>query len=116
MKPRDRSSLQDITEQVRIIQQYTAGYTYEEFLNDSKSQDAVIRRFEIIGEAATCLPDEFRSNHPEVDWQGIRNMRNFLIHVYHAVDMEIIWKTIQEDIGPLLNAVERILAKDTTSD
>jgi len=112
VKPRDRTSLLDIIEQIHTIQRYVAGYTREIFLDDPVMQDAVIRRFEIIGEAATLLTDEFRALHPEVNWRDIRDMRNFLIHVYDAVDMMIVWKTTQEDLHPLQAAVEKILAED----
>ncbi len=116
MKPRDRVSLQDIIEQIHTIQQYVAGYTEETFLRDAIRQDAVIRRFEIIGEAATRLSDEFRAAHPEVKWRDIRDMRHFLIHVYNAVDLTIVWKTVQADLTPLLVAVERILADDISGE
>ena len=109
MQQRDRTSLQDIAVQVHTIQRYIAGYTCETFLADAVKQDAVIRRFEIIGEAATRLSEDFRAAHPEVDWRNIRNMRNFLIHVYDAVDMLIVWKTIELDLAPLLAAVEGML-------
>ncbi len=114
MKPRDRASLQDIVEQIHIIWQYLAGYTREAFLTDPIRQDAVIRRFEIIGEAATRLSGEFRAAHPEVEWRDIRDMRNFLIHVYNAVDMTIVWKTAQENLEPLLTAVEKMLSEDAS--
>jgi uncharacterized protein with HEPN domain len=112
MKPRDRTSLQDIADQVHIIQQYLDGYTHDAFLNDLIRQDAVIRRFEIIGEAATRLSADFRDCHPEIPWQRIRAMRNFLSHVYDAVDLSLVWKTAQEDLPPLLIAVARVLAGD----
>ena len=114
MKPRDRVSLQDIIEQIHTIQQYVEGYSLESFLSDTIRQDAVIRRFEIIGEAATRLSDDFRASHPEVNWLDIRDMRNFLSQADNAVDLTIVWKTVQEDLAPLLLTVERILAEDTS--
>lgn len=115
MMPRDRTCLQDITVQIHTIQRYIEGYTRETFLRDPIRQDAVIRRFEIIGEAAARLSDDFRAAHPEVEWRDIRDMRNFLIHAGDAVDMAIVWKTVQEDLEPLLTAVEQMLAEDVSS-
>jgi len=111
MQPRDRASLQDIVEQINTIQEYLAGKELEDFLQDTMRQDAVIRRFELIGEAATRLSDEFRTSHPEVAWRTIRDMRNFLIHVYDSVDITIIWTTAHNDIAPLLLAVEKMLGE-----
>lgn len=115
MQPRDRVSLEDIAAQARIIQQYLLGYTHDSFLGDSVRQDAVIRRLEIIGEAANRLSVEFCQAHLQVEWRVISGMRNFLIHACDAVDIEIVWKTAQLDIAPLLLAVEQILAADTAS-
>lgn len=115
MQPRDRTSLEDIAEQARIIQQYLFAYTLDSFICDTVRQDAVIRRFEILGEAASRLSETFRHAHSQVEWQVIRNMRNFLIHVYDAVDITIVWNTVQLDLAPLLLAVEQILAEETTS-
>ena len=112
MQPRDRSSLLDICEQGRLIREHIAGITPEDFLDDSLRQAAVMLRIAIIGEAATRLSEEFRSNHPEVDWQVIRRMRNFLVHVYDQVNYETVWDTVQQDIPLLLAAIERMLTED----
>ncbi|MHB9132703.1 MAG: HepT-like ribonuclease domain-containing protein [Armatimonadota bacterium] len=111
MQPRDRASLLDIVESIHIIQGYMAGVTRESFLRDVLRQDAVIRRFEIIGEAATRLSQEFRDAHPEVPWNRIRTMRNFLSHVYDKVNIEIVLATTEDDLAPLLEGVEGILAE-----
>ncbi|MEI7834534.1 MAG: DUF86 domain-containing protein [bacterium] len=112
MQPRDRVSLQDIVEQINTIQEYLVGQELEDFLQDTMRQDAVIRRFELIGEAATRLSDEFRTSHPEITWRTIRDMRNFLIHVYDSVDITIVWTTAHNDITPLLRAVEKMLGEE----
>lgn len=114
MKPCDRVSLRDIIEQIQTIQRYVEGYALESFLSDPIRQDAVIRRFEIIGEATARLSDAFRDAHPEVYWRDMRDMRNFLIHIYHAVDLTIVWKTVREDLPPLLDTLERMLTDDNS--
>jgi uncharacterized protein with HEPN domain len=109
MQPRDHASLLDIAKQVHAIQGYLAGVTRETFLNDTMRQDAVIRRFEIMGEAANRLSPALRDAHPEVPWRLMRDMRHFISHAYDKVDAETIWDTAGTDIAPLLEAVERIL-------
>ena len=113
MLPRDRASLLDILEQIRVIGTHMHGVTREAFLTDVLRQDAVMRRIEVIGEAATRLSSAFRDAHPQVEWRDIRDMRNFLIHVYDMVNYNKVWETIQQDLAPLKNAVEAILAADT---
>ena len=68
--------------------------------------DAVIRNLEIIGEAATHIPDDVQSQYPMVPWRSIKGMRNLLIHEYWSSDLLIIWKTIQESIPQLLEALK----------
>ena len=115
MQRRDQTSLLDIIEQIRVIREHMIGISYEEFLGDVLRQDALVRRIEVIGEAATRLSSAFRDAHSEVEWRDIREMRNFLIHVYDKIDYEKVWDTVQHDLTPLLNSVERILAEDASS-
>ena len=82
----------DIIESGQKIMTYTDGLTYDEFLSDSKTVDAVIRNFEIIGEAANRLPEEFKDEHPEVEWLRIRGFRNRIVHDYSGIDYEIVWQ------------------------
>ena len=70
---------------------YTNGLSYEQFLADSKTVDAVVRNFEIIGEAANRLPDEIRDRFPNIDWQRIRGFRNRIVHDYMGIDYKIVW-------------------------
>jgi uncharacterized protein with HEPN domain len=64
--------------------------SFEQFLNDSKTIDAVIRNFEIIGEAATRLPEEFKDKYPSVDWHRIRGFRNRIGHDYMGIDYQTV--------------------------
>lgn len=81
------------------IMTYTAGLTFGEFISDSKTIDAVIRNFEIIGEAANRLPEEFKDEHPEVEWHRIRGFRNRIVHDYSGIDYDIVWQ-IKESFLP----------------
>lgn len=93
--------LTDIQESIARIEDYTRDFTFENFKNDFKTQDAVIRNFEIIGEAAANLSEEFRDKYGEIPWSQIIGMRNKVVHEYFGINAEIIWKTVREDIPRL---------------
>ena len=86
MPKRDDSELlSDILQATRRIEKYTKGFGYKRFIKDEKTQDAIIRNLEIIGEAAKNLSSEFKSRHRGVEWRKISDMRNILIHFYFGV-------------------------------
>ena len=91
----------DIKEAIEKIEHYTRNLSYESFQNDTKTIDAVIRNIEIIGEAAKNIPKNTRLQYIEIPWKEIIGTRSKIIHDYFGVDLEILWKTIKEDI-PLL--------------
>ncbi len=91
--------IEDIIDSGNKILEYTKGITFEEFTKDSKTIDAVIRNFEIIGEAANRLPDSFKEEHTQIDWHRIRGFRNRIVHDYFGIDYEIVWK-IKEGFLP----------------
>ena len=93
--------MKDILESCNKIIDYTKDMSYEIFVSDSKTIDAVIRNFEIIGEAANRLPDEYKDAHPEIDWFRIRGFRNRIVHDYFGIDYSIVWQ-IKESYLPLL--------------
>jgi len=101
MKKDNKVYLQDILKAVLKIEEYTKGYDYERFLQDSVKQDAVIRQLEIIGEAANRISEDFLKDYPDFPLKEAIRMRNFLIHGYDEVDIKVVWKTIKEDI-PIL--------------
>lgn len=101
--------LHDIKEAIEKIKSFIEGYTFEEFTNDHKTIDAVIRNLEIIGEAAKHIPKRVREKHPDVDWKAMIGMRNILAHEYFGVRIGIIWKTIKERLPALRNKIEEIL-------
>jgi uncharacterized protein with HEPN domain len=101
--------LEDILDAANKILDYTSDMTYEEFYSDNKSVDAVCRNFEIIGEAANMLPDEFRTPYGSIDWYRIRGFRNRIIHEYFGVDLQILWKIKEEQIPDLIREISKIL-------
>ncbi len=86
--------ISDIRDAIARVEDYTNGFIFETFRDDSKTIDAVIRNFEIMGEAAAHAPEEFKKQHPEIPWAKVIGMRNKVAHEYFGVDAEIIWKTI----------------------
>jgi uncharacterized protein with HEPN domain len=100
--------LADILDAVEKIKKYTSGFIYEDFIEDSKTLDAVIRNFEIIGEAANRLPDEFKGNNLAIDWFRIIGFRNRIVHDYMGVDYKIVWTIIQRDLDKLSVEIKNI--------
>ena len=101
--------LEDIIESAEKILQYTKGISFEEFSKDNKTVDAVIRNFEIIGEASNLLPDEIKEKYSEIDWHRIRGFRNRIVHDYFGVDLQIIWKIIFDQIPGLITEISKII-------
>ncbi|MEK9143250.1 MAG: DUF86 domain-containing protein [Patescibacteria group bacterium] len=106
--------LDDILSSIEHIEEYVKGLSFDNFKNDAKTIDAVVRNIEIIGEAAAKIPPETRLHHPETPWKKIIGARNKVIHEYFGIDVEILWKTIQEDIPLLKEKVSTITKADPT--
>ena len=82
---------------------------FEEFENDEKTIDAVIRNLIVIGEAARHVPDDISAKYPDLPWRLMGDMRNFAVHEYWGVEMRTIWKTIQGDLPPLVPSLKRLI-------
>ena len=87
--------IKDILDSIKSIREYINGLTFEEFCGKKIVIDAVVRNFEIIGEAAKNTPKNVKSLHREIPWKEMSGMRNKMIHEYFGVDLHIVWKTIQ---------------------
>lgn len=103
--------LNDILDSISKIKKYVSGFSYPEFINDSKTCDAVIRNFEIIGEAANRLPEEIREKYIEINWFRIRGFRNRIVHDYMGIDYQIVWSIIQNDIDELEIKISKIVSQ-----
>ena len=82
---------------------------YEGFRQDDKAMYAVIRAFEIIGEASRQIPEDVRTANPEVPWREMAGMRNKLTHEYFGVNTEVVWRTVQEDLPVIIRALRKLL-------
>ena len=100
--------INDILDSCIKILQYTNDMSFEEFLKDSKTIDAVIRNFEIIGEAANRLPDAFKEQHPSIDWHRIRGFRNRIVHDYMGIDFSIVWDIRKNYLSSLIASLQKI--------
>ena len=110
----DTEFLADIQEAVRRIRDYTHEMTYKEFLVDTRTQDAVIRNLEIIGEATKKLSVELRNQYPSVPWKEMAGARDRLIHNYFGVDLEVVWKISIAELSDLTLQIAKILCNDST--
>jgi uncharacterized protein with HEPN domain len=106
---KDNAYLSDILGSAQTIQQHISGMTSEQFMTDVRTQDAVIRRFEIIGEAARHLSPDALKALPEIPWHLVVGMRNVLIHDYDDVDPQRVWKATQGDIPVLIARIKAYL-------
>ncbi len=101
MKPSERDNilyLEDIVLAMDRIQEYITGLDFISFIKDYKTVDAVIRNFEVIGEASKNLSNEIKNNHPNVPWEEMYRLRNRISHEYFGVDYEIIWDIISRHL------------------
>ena len=101
--------VEDILESCHKIMDYTKDYSFEEFVEDPKTIDAVIRNFEIIGEAANRLPEDFKDLHQDIDWFRIRGFRNRLVHDYFGIDYSIVWQVKETYLSQLIKKLEKLV-------
>ena len=107
---RDHAYLFDILESARSILEYTRGKDWESFVKDNLLQDAVVRRLEIIGEASGCVSAETQRKYSQLPWSAMKGTRNKVIHEYDAIQLDIIWDIVQQDLPALVNDLERIVS------
>ena len=100
--------VEDIIESCNKILDYTKDLQFEEFLKDNKTVDAVIRNFEIIGEAANRLPEDFKDQFDSIDWYRIRGFRNRIVHDYAGIDYSIVWEIKNNYLPKLLSSLKSL--------
>ena len=101
--------IEDIISAMDKAMDFVKNMSYEEFTRDDKTVYAVVRAIEIIGEAVKNIPGNVRKNYPEIPWKDMAGMRNKVIHEYFGVKLNIVWRTVKEEIPPLKPLFEKIL-------
>jgi uncharacterized protein with HEPN domain len=101
--------LQDILVAMTRIAEYLEGFTFDQFKKDYKTVDAVIRNFEIIGEASRKLPDHIKENNPDLPWDEMYLLRNKVSHEYFGIDYEIIWDVCINSLPENRKQIQSIL-------
>ena len=113
MSPRDwPARVEDILEAIENSQSYVRDMTYEEFVTDTKTVRASAYEVGVIGEATGRIPTEVRQLHPEVPWDKMQAMRNFVFHEYFRIDLDILWQTITQNLPPLLPLLRDLLDQE----
>ncbi len=107
---RDDAYLYDILESSRAALEYVGGKSREEFAKNAILQDAVVRRLEIIGEAAGRVSSATQKKHATLPWQAMKGTRNRVIHEYDSIELDIIWDIIQLDLPLLVSELEKIVS------
>ncbi|MEA1900083.1 MAG: DUF86 domain-containing protein [Thermodesulfobacteriota bacterium] len=105
---KDKDFLSHINEAVKRTVLYVEKMTYEQFLEDIKTQDAVIRNIEIISEATKNISEELRNRYPEIPWKNMGGMRDKLIHHYFGVNLSIVWEAAKKEFPEIIKQIETI--------
>lgn len=111
-KRSDKDYLADIQEAIERVQQYTEGYSFERFVDDRKTQDAVVRNLEIIGEAAKAISSTLKERYPEIPWKSMAGLRDRLIHHYFGINYEIVWQVVTEELPKLKGHIRRAMGDE----
>lgn len=110
MKRDYRLFIKDITTAMESIERFVGDMTLEELKADEKTSSAVIRKFEIIGEAAKHIPPKIRDKHKDIQWKSMAGMRDRLIHAYFGIDYNLVWSAIKTEIPNLKPRLEKVLS------
>lgn len=100
--------LKDILDAITAIERFVEGINFEEFVSNDEKSSAVIRKFEIIGEATKALPEDFKKKYPEIPWKEMAGFRDKLIHFYFGIKYELVWRAIKNRLPQLKESIQRI--------
>jgi uncharacterized protein with HEPN domain len=101
--------IRDILQNMQEAAEFILGMSYEQFVNDKRTFNAVLRSIEVIGEAAKNVTDEVRSRYPDIPWKEMGGMRDKVIHFYFGVDKEVVWFVVKDRLPSLRPLIEKVL-------
>ena len=113
MRRDDRSYLLDMLVAARDAVSFTKGLSYDEFARDRRSQFAILKAVEIVGEAASRLSADTKERHPDIPWREIVGMRNRLVHDYFDIDLRLVWETVDSDLPVLVAHLEPLVPPES---
>ena len=109
MKRDPQVYIDHMLESIENIQHYTEEIDFETLLVDTKTQDSVVHRMQLLGQSAKNLPEDIRENHPEIPWRQIIGMRNIIVHEYLGLDLAEVWNVIGQDLPELEEQLKKII-------
>ncbi len=112
MKKDPKVFLKHIRDSIEYINQYTKGKSEQEFLDSFETQDAVMRRLAVIGEAAKTIPVALREKHSKINWKAIIGLKNVLVHEYFGIDLKVIWHIVKDDLPNLKSEILKMLKEN----
>ena len=104
--------VEDILESLDLVKQYVGSMNFDDFREDRKTIDAVVRNLEIIGEASKFIPDRIKNKYCDVDWPGMVGLRNRIAHKYFDISLNVVWYIIKSELLPLSEQMRQILEKE----
>ena len=111
MKRDYRLFIKDIIAAMESTEGFVEGMSFEQLTQDDKTSSAVIRKFEIVGEATKLLPDELKEEHHEIQWKRMAGMRDRLIHAYFGIDYKLVWEAIKTEVPSMKLKLQEILTE-----
>ncbi|MFB0509090.1 MAG: DUF86 domain-containing protein [bacterium] len=111
MKKDFRDYINDILNSINEVEEFTERMSFNEFVKDKKTINAVIRSLEVLGEAVKNIPEEIKAKERQVPWKRMAGMRDKLIHEYFGVDLEIVWAVVKQELPPLKPIIQTIKDK-----
>ena len=104
--------VEDILESLDLVKQYVGSMNFDDFKEDRKTVDAVVRNLEIIGEASKFIPDSIKNKYCDVDWPGMVGLRNRIAHKYFDISLNVVWRIIKNELPTLNEQMKQILEKE----
>lgn len=111
---RNKDFLGDIKEAMELVDLYIKGLTYKKFGQDRKTQDAVVRNLEIIGESTKNISLDLRKKYPQVPWKKLAGLRDKLIHFYFGIDYKIVWRIARKELPQISKQIDEIIDMETS--